>query len=571
MRKIRNLAIIAIFAISMLFALSIMVNAETNNVAKIGDTEYATLDAAVKDVPADGTETIITLLRDVEEGSGFKAQPNQNFIIDFAGYTYDASVPTVGSTGTETNGCQLLKGSTVTFKNGTLTSTTASIIIQNYSDLTLQDMIVDGTESSVCSYALSSNCGEVKIIGNTSLYSNQNAFDMCWAPNVGYPDGTQIIVDTTGTIEGNIQLDVWGTFSEDIKSTLTLKNLNHIGEFDVDSRLASQLTVEGGTYSTDASKYLGDGYAQVKVSDSQYKVGLKATDIKLNESLNMKVGETEKLEVTVTPVDTIEVVEYVSSDSNVVTVDKQGNIEAVGAGQAEITVTVGNITKTCTVTVTKEVIIEKPTLEDGESLAGVNVSNESTELLKEETENNETVKQAIENGKDVSVDIIVEEIKEEAVAQKDKELITESVENGNIAQYFDISLLIKIDGVEIEKIFEPSNKITFELMLQKFLLKENREFYIIRVHDGRAERIAGTLKDNIFIFQTDKFSTYALAYIDKVDNVVDDNEDNIIDSNEKDDTPKTGVESYITVAVAALIISTLSIAILGLVIAKDRK
>lgn len=571
MRKIRNLAIIAIFAISMLFALSIMVNAETNNVAKIGDTEYATLDAAVKDVPADGTETIITLLRDVEEGSGFKAQPNQNFIIDFAGYTYDASVPTVGSTGTETNGCQLLKESTVTFKNGTLTSTTASIIIQNYSDLTLQDMIVDGTESSVCSYALSSNCGEVKIIGNTSLYSNQNAFDMCWAPNVGYPDGTQIIVDTTGTIEGNIQLDVWGTFSEDIKSTLTLKNLNHIGEFDVDSRLASQLTVEGGTYSTDASKYLGDGYAQVKVSDSQYKVGLKATDIKLNESLNMKVGETEKLEVTVTPVDTIEVVEYVSSDSNVVTVDKQGNIEAVGAGQAEITVTVGNITKTCTVTVTKEVIIEKPTLEDGESLAGVNVSNESTELLKEETENNETVKQAIEDGKDVSVDIIVEEIKEEAVAQKDKELITESVENGNIAQYFDISLLIKIDGVEIEKIFEPSNKITFELMLQKFLLKENREFYIIRVHDGRAERIAGTLKDNIFIFQTDKFSTYALAYIDKVDNVVDDNEDNIIDSNEKDDTPKTGVESYITVAVAALIISTLSIAILGLVIAKDRK
>ena len=100
---------------------------------KIGDKEYATLDEAVAAVPTDGTQTTITLLRDVEEGPGFIAQPNQNFIIDFAGYTYDASSPTVRSTGTETNACQLLKGSTVTLKNGTFTSTTAKKMIQNYS------------------------------------------------------------------------------------------------------------------------------------------------------------------------------------------------------------------------------------------------------------------------------------------------------------------------------------------------------------------------------------------------------------------------------------------------------
>lgn len=50
----------------------------------------------------------------------------------------------MGSSGTETNGFQLQKGSAVTFKNGTITSDKAKILIQNYSDLTLENVVLDG-------------------------------------------------------------------------------------------------------------------------------------------------------------------------------------------------------------------------------------------------------------------------------------------------------------------------------------------------------------------------------------------------------------------------------------------
>ena len=54
---------------------------------------------------------------------------------------------TVGSSGTETNGFQLLKGSTVAFKNGTINAGKAKIVIQNYADLTL-----DAQDSKICLY-----------------------------------------------------------------------------------------------------------------------------------------------------------------------------------------------------------------------------------------------------------------------------------------------------------------------------------------------------------------------------------------------------------------------------------
>ncbi len=59
---------------------------------------------------------------------------------------------TVGSSGTETNGFQLLKGSTVAFKNGTINAGKAKIVIQNYADLTLEDVTLDAQDSKICLY-----------------------------------------------------------------------------------------------------------------------------------------------------------------------------------------------------------------------------------------------------------------------------------------------------------------------------------------------------------------------------------------------------------------------------------
>ena len=47
------------------------------------------------------------------------------------------------------------------------------------------------------------------------------------------------------------------------------------------------------------------------------------------------------------------------------------------------------------------------------------------------------------------------------------------------------------------------------------LLKEGRSFYVIRVHEGVAQKLPLTLNGALGEFETDAFSTYALAYEDE--------------------------------------------------------
>lgn len=85
------------------------------------------------------------------------------------------------------------------------------------------------------------------------------------------------------------------------------------------------------------------------------KVSVKS--VSLNKtSLSLKVGDTAKLEVTINPSDaTNKNATWKSSDTSVVTVDANGNIKAIKAGNATITVTVDGKSATTKITVIKEV------------------------------------------------------------------------------------------------------------------------------------------------------------------------------------------------------------------------
>lgn len=126
----------------------------------VNGVAYKTLDAAVAAAKT-GEQTIIALNKDMA-GNGVKTINGQDVVIDLGGHTFDIDGSLVGSAGTETNGFQLLKGSKVTFKNGTLKSKKAKLLIQNYSDLTLEDVILDATGGEA-EYVLSNNHGTVKI------------------------------------------------------------------------------------------------------------------------------------------------------------------------------------------------------------------------------------------------------------------------------------------------------------------------------------------------------------------------------------------------------------------------
>lgn len=245
-------------------------------VAIMNGVVYDSLANAVDAAPTDGTQVTITLIDTdgdgIVTGSGVKVVEGKNIVIDFDGLTYDVTNP-VGSPGTETNGFQLLKGSTVKMMNGTLVSDTAKILIQNYCDLTIDDMTLDMSDCGQVQYVISNNSGNTVITGDTTIVAapNQVAFDIYYWPGNGYTDGVSVTFDEnfTGTVTGTVQYgtdstgeaeDNWQTN----KANLAIENGTFDITFDVYSGDESEaaITISGGKFTTKFSdSYLADGYA----------------------------------------------------------------------------------------------------------------------------------------------------------------------------------------------------------------------------------------------------------------------------------------------------------------------
>ena len=208
-------------------------------VAQIGTTMYETLEAAF--AAAEDGQTI-TLLADCA-GNGIKVPQGKfttGLTVDFAGHTYTVDGETVGSTGTETNGFQLLKGNKLTFKGGTITSTKAKILVQNYSNLTLEGMTLTLANDDYASgYTLSNNNGNVVIDGST-INANTGggfAFDVC-----RYSSYTSVNVEVKGesVINGDIEIYASGSDAKDgFGLTLTAGTLT--GEIVIDPTAAAAM------------------------------------------------------------------------------------------------------------------------------------------------------------------------------------------------------------------------------------------------------------------------------------------------------------------------------------------
>ena len=184
-------------------------------VAQVDDETYATLAEAVA---AAGDRAEVTLLKSTE-GAGIVI--DKDITIDFGGKTYALTEP-VGSTGTESNGFQILKDNDVTLKNGTLevakdAANAFYILVQNYADLKVEKMKLDGTyldkyskstdPADGDSYVLSNNHGTVSITGTTIKANNDGdkafAFDVCKFASY---DAPTVTVDKECEVYGNIEV-----------------------------------------------------------------------------------------------------------------------------------------------------------------------------------------------------------------------------------------------------------------------------------------------------------------------------------------------------------------------------
>ena len=107
--------------------------------------------------------------------------------------------------------------------------------------------------------------------------------------------------------------------------------------------------------------------------------------------------------------------------------------------------------------------------------------------------------------------------------QADKDAITKLVENklekGKVGLYIDLSLYKQIGDNKATKITNTNgNKITISVDVPEKLKNNdkniNRMFYVVRVHDGKAEFLTDGTTENTLLFETDRFSTYAIVYND---------------------------------------------------------
>ena len=292
--KQRILAIL--LSLTMMFTLVPTAMAEGEEVAQIGNTKYETL-AAAFDAAKDGDT--ITLLKS-GNGNGVSVPANKftnaGVTVNFNGYTYMVGGQLVGSAGTGTNAFQLLKDNKITFKNGSIVGATEgskpaddtpnwhgapAIVIQNYCDLTLDNMTVTGGDKTV--YTMSNNCGNVVIKDTTINAKNGDvAFDVC--RYASYPS-VNVTVKGNSTINGTVEVS--GVIGEGQSRQLNIEGGSFAGDFRIVDDVPANISITGGTFNTDVSAYVADGYtynsetktveplgetnAVAKVGDTYYK------------------------------------------------------------------------------------------------------------------------------------------------------------------------------------------------------------------------------------------------------------------------------------------------------------
>jgi len=209
-----------------------------------------------------------------------------------------------------------------------------------------------------------------------------------------------------------------------------------------------------------------------------------------------------------------------------------------------------------------------------------NLLGSLNELAKENQELADFIKN---NNVEVKVDFNNLDKSEVEPEEKEKieKVITKEVEGIKIGKYFDIKILVKnADNDEVLVNIPKLNKdIIFTVAIPEDLPKleegYTRNYYIIRNHNGEIEIIkdAKLSEDGkSIIFGSDKFSTYAIAYTDVEDKVVEGKVDKELIISKKSDEiskpiakasigPVTGDD--IAIYVVSLILSIFGIVILG--------
>ncbi len=391
--------------------------------------------------------------------------------------------------------------------NGSTTSNAGIAIAQH---TTLDDINVTISGGSVTS-----------IGGNTALYESN-------PQNNSAEDIAKVTIKVTGGTFNATGANA--VYSEDVSSFIT-----------------------GGTYSSDVTEYVANGYSVFETEDGKFVVDktVEMPDLP-EETIYINVGETYTLpELT-------GYARYEIADDGVLKIEKN-IITGVKAGSSYVFANLGTRNGTSFgVVVTSAKVnglddVSKDLLDDISNV----IEGNASEVKGIDQETLEKIK-SLQSTDGITFDLTIDEVNVDDLTEEEK-VSKAVIKNGIIAGYYNIDVLVKNGDTVLGNVTETNKELEITLELPELTaVKEGftREYYVIRIHDGKVTIIDNvTVNDNGTVtFKSDKFSTYALAYedVEKGKNTTEVKEEVV--------PPKTldSVITYIivTLAATALIIYT---------------
>ena len=165
---------------------------------------------------------------------------------------------------------------------------------------------------------------------------------------------------------------------------------------------------------------------------------------------------------------------------------------------------------------------------------------------------------AFKNGVKVEVTIDINNI-ENKVTDSDKKLIDNKLKaDEKIGTILDIVLNKNVDGNK-NSVHELNSAIKLKVAIPENIINKDasikREYSVIRIHNGESENIPVDYNenDNTIIFETDRFSTYAIVYKDIIKNTEDNNQSVIPDNNTSVDSKDNSVATSDTMHAAGTV------------------
>ena len=321
-------------------------------------------------------------------------------------------------------------------------------------------------------------------------------------------------------------------------------------------------SITGGLFnvnSVDIYNYLNDGYDVFDTADGKFIVD-KQAEFKLNKKeYYIEKGKTIKLDYTANETGK-KYTNFGSANENIATI-KNYEITGVNVGKTTIDCFIGGRGEEVQVIV-YEIKTDDATKKETNNISNIInniVENKTNKGIDEETSNK--LLDAVKNGKTIETELTTKEVKASEISNDTKAKINKILKKEEkIAAFFDINVLLKADNNSIGKITELENTVLVSVDIPTTLpeLKTGytRKYYIIRVHNGETTKLDAKLVNGKIEFETDKFSDYALAYVDETTTTKEENKGKL------DDVPKTGFINYTTMFIIFGLMALISFKIL---------